>query len=180
MSGAPAEHAIARATGLVGLFVQPPAACGSFSTVSAGDVPEPFRSLLDHDSHMTVVMERHHHGPVGLRIVAELAGPGDAYAREIVLTGPGGHTVQFGIVRLDLAAVAAETAARIRAADAPLGRVLLDARTMCTVGDVALLRVDPGPHLQRLIGPGPTFGRVATIAVGGRPAVELLEIVATG
>lgn len=180
MTGAAAAEAVARAAALVDVFVQPTTACGAFFPVSAGDVPEPFRSLLDHDSHMTVAMERHHRGPVGLRIVAEMTGPGDAYAREIVLIGPGGDVVQFGIVRLDLAAVAAETAARIRAGDTPLGRVLLDEGTLCAVGDVALVRVEPGPHLQRLIGPRPTFGRVATIAVAGRPAVELLEVVAAG
>ena len=174
------NEAVARAAALVELFVRPTTEWGEVLRVPPADVPQPFRSLLDHDSHMTVAMERHHGGPVGLRIVAERAGPGDAYAREIVLTGPHGDVVQFGIVRLDMSAVAAETAARIRAGDSPLGRVLLDAGALCTVGDVQLLRVEPGPHLERLIGPRPTFGRVATIAVAGRPAVELLEVVATG
>jgi len=180
MTDVPAAVAVARAEALAGLFVQPPAACPRFEGVRAADVPEPFRSLLDHGSHMTVAMERHHRGPVGLRIVAETAGPGDAYAREILLTGPGGDVVQFGIVRLDLSAVDAATQARIRAGVAPLGRVLLDAGTLCAVGDVALVRVEPGPHLGALIGPRPTFGRVAIIRIDERPVVELLEVVVTG
>lgn len=179
MSGAAAD-AVTRAAALVELFVQPSAECGAFVAVAADEVPEPFRSLLDHVSHMTVAMERHHRGKVGLRIVAEMTGPGDVYAREIVLTGPDGRVVQFGIVRLDLAALAPATAARVRAGVAPLGRVLVDAGALCAVGDVALVRVAPGPHLRSLIGPAPTFGRVATIAVEGRPVIELLEVVAAG
>lgn len=180
MSDPAAADAVGRAAALADLFVQPTAACAVFTDVAAAAVPEPFRALLDHPSHMTVAMERHHGSPVGLRVVAERMGPGTSYAREIVLTRPGGDVVQFGIVRLDLSAVDAATATRIRDGAAPLGRVLLDAGVLCTVGDVALVRVVPGPHLEALIGSQPTFGRVATIAVGGRPAVDLLEVVATG
>ncbi|MFM9058255.1 MAG: hypothetical protein ACKOSQ_03855, partial [Planctomycetaceae bacterium] len=63
---------------------------------------------------------------------------------------------------------------------APLGRILVEAGALCEVGDVRLLEVVPGPHLARLVGPRPTFGRVATIAIAGRPAIDLLEIAAAG
>lgn len=175
-----AHNAAARATALVGLFVADPADFGTLAAVPADRVPEPFRSLLDHTSHMTVAMERHHGGPVSLRVVAESAGPGDSYAREILLDGPRGGVVQHGIVRIDLAAVDATTAARIRRRETPLGRILVEAGALCEVGDVRLLEVAPGPHLAGLVGPRPTFGRVATISIAGRPAIELLEIAAAG
>lgn len=180
MSGAAAPDPVARAMRLVERFVRPAAECCTVEPVAAAAVPEPFRSLLDHDRHMTVTMERHHGGPVGLRVVQTEEGPGDWYAREIVLTAPDGRVVQFGIATLDLGAVDAATARRIRAGVEPLGRVLIDAGVLCAVGDVALVRVVPGPHLAALIGPQPTYGRVAAIAVAGRAAVELLEIVAAG
>lgn len=174
------QGAVARAASLVSPLVGDPVMFGTLAAVPAERVPEPFRSLLDHACHMTVAMERHHGGPVSLRVVAEVAGPGDRYAREILLLGPGGDVVQHGIVRIDLAVVDAVTAARIRSRDAPLGRILVEAGVLCEVGDVELVEVVPGPHLARLIGPRPTFGRVATIAVACRPAIELLEIVAGG
>jgi len=180
MSGRHGVHPASRAADLVGLFASPPAAFGTISCVSAAAVPEPFRSLLDHESHMTVAMERHHGGPVTLRVVAESAAPDGRYAREILLVGPAGRVVQFGIVRIDLRAVDATTAARIRAAAEPLGRILLDAGVLCSVGDVALLEITPGPHLMPFIGPQPTFGRVAAITLDGRAAIELLEIAAGG
>lgn len=180
MTAAGGRDSVARAADLVGLFVAPSSDFGTIAPIAATGVPEPFRSLLDHDGHMTEAMERHHRSPVFLRVVAESRGPGDSYAREILLTGADGRVVQHGIVRLDLAAVDPVTAARIRAGDAPLGRILVEAGVLRRVGDVALVAVAPGPHLEALIGPRPTFGRVAGIAIGGRPAVELLEIVAGG
>lgn len=181
MSVGSGRDAAARAAALVALFVRQPADFGGIAPVAIEAVPEPFRSLLDHDSHMTVAMERHHGCPVSLRIVAEApADDAGRYAREIVLLGSAGHVVQFGIVRIDLRSVDATTATRIRAGAEPLGRILVEAGALCAVGDVALVEVVPGPHLQPLIGPRRTFGRVATIAVDGRPAVELLEVVAGG
>jgi chorismate-pyruvate lyase len=133
---------------------------------------------------MTVAMERHHGGPVELRIVAERprTADRDRYAREILLLRDG-RVVQHGIVRIDLAAVPPETAAAIRAGRMPLGRILVDAGLLCDVQQVRLLRVTAGPHLAALFGGPPdavAFGRVAEIRVGGVPAVELLEIVAPG
>jgi hypothetical protein len=96
-----------------------PAAFGRFLPVAADAVPDVPRRLLDHRSHMTVAMERFHGGPVALRVVAErpaAAGSGDRYAREILLVRGDGMVVQHGIVRIDLAAVPAQTAAAIRPA----------------------------------------------------------------
>jgi hypothetical protein len=157
-------------------------------------VPQPYRGLLDHSSHMTVAMERFHGGPVALRVVATADGTAadpTAYSREILLIGPAGTVVQHGIVRLDLRHVNDDVAAAIRAARVPLGRILIDAGLLRDVQRVQLLEVSPGPHLAALFagaarsGPienaqpvGRTFGRVAEISLAGRPAVELLEIVA--
>ena len=79
----------------------------------------------------------------------------------------------------------AATAAAIRAARRPLGRILIEAGMLREVHGVRLLHVAPGPHLRELLCGGdfgeaavePLYGRVATIELDGRPAVELLEIV---
>lgn len=185
---------VARAVALVQLF------CsldnfGGLRSVAPGEVPEPARTLLDHCSHMTVAMERFHGGDVRLRVVAR-AGEGSGkrpndgwYAREILLETQAGTIVQHGIVRIDLSYLDQETAAAIREARRPLGRILIEAGMLREVHGVKLLEIVPGPHLQevfRLPGPRsaetaaatPVYGRVADIQLDGRPAVELLEIVA--
>lgn len=175
------DDAVSRATALVRLFHEDVATFARLRSVTAAAVPEPFRGLLDHESHMTVAMERHHGGPVALRVVAvadPARGTEHAYAREILLAAPDGRVVQHGIVRIDLGAVSPAVADRIRAGREPLGRVLVESGALRTVGRVALLAVEPMRHLASLVGPAPTFGRVATIQLSGAPAVELLEIVA--
>jgi chorismate-pyruvate lyase len=140
---------------------------------------------------MTVAMERWCGGQVGLEVVATRFTPAldsgghGLYAREILLTRGWGAVVQHGIVRIDLSLLDVETVAAILAAKVPLGRILIDANLLRDVHDVGLLEVVPGPHLRRLFGPAAakaprTFGRVAEISLGGRPAVELLEIAAPG
>ena len=168
-----------RALRLVRLFSADPREFGSVSEVAAVDVPEPYRTLLDHHRHMTVAMERFHGGPVTLRVVARTPpGADGGYAREILLSTPDGRVVQYGIVRINLAALPPSAAARVREESAPLGRVLIDAGVLCDIQGVRLLQILPGPHLASLLGTGATYGRVARIAVGGHDTLELLEIAA--
>jgi hypothetical protein len=177
------EQPVGRAAELVRLFCPRAADFGRLSPVDVRDVPPLHRQLLDHLGHMTVTMERHHACLLCLRVVAERDDPsveaGRRYAREILLETPAGRVVQYGIVRIDLAAVAPAVAEAIRGRRAPLGRILVQAGLLCEVQNVQLVRVSPGPHLRRLIGgAGDTYGRAAEILVAGQPAIELLEIVA--
>lgn len=214
--------AAVRANLLVPLFFQEPCWFGEILEVRPHDVPKPVRRLLDHRSHMTVTMEAFVGGSLGLRVMQErrepVVGETDSegadspgrYAREIMLLSPSGTPVQYGIVRVDLRAVAADVRERILVGSAPLGRVLIDAGTLMDVHDVALVRIDIGRELARRIGlePGCTlFGRVATISLAAgslpqgfasrtsttvgfaaspqpsqasRPTIELLEIPLVG
>jgi len=173
--------AVGRAAGLIEVFCPNLASFGLITVVAANSLPAVDRQLLDHRSHMTVTMERHHACRLGVRVVAERKedkGSGSKYAREILLVCPEGRVLQYGIVRIDLAAVDAATAAAIRRAAEPLGRVLMSAGLLCDVQHVSLLRIEPGAHLRRVTGATvPLSGRVAEIRVAGQPAIELLEIV---
>ena len=179
---------VERASALVRLFCTPEA-FGRMRGLPPDEVPQPARQLLDHRGHMTVTMERFHGTEVCLRIVGQAvdqAAGGDAaawYAREILLESPAGLVLQHGIVRIDLGSVDAGTAREIRAGRRPLGRILIDAGVLRDVHSVGLLEIMPGPHLAQFFdspaaASGPVYGRVADILLNGRPAVELLEIVA--
>lgn len=175
------ELSVRRAVDLLRIFHPAEDTFAVMRAVEAVTVPEPYRHLLAHHSHMTVAMERHHGGPVSLRVVqvADQSGHGGGYAREILLMRGDGTVVQYGIVRLDLSIVDAPTEALIRAGRVPLGRVLIEAGIHREVHDVSLLEVRSGPALCRLFGSEtcqPTFGRVATMSLSGWPAMELLEV----
>lgn len=174
--------AVGRAGRLIALVCGERQRFGEVAAVGSADVPGTERSLLDHRSHMTVTMERHHGCAVELQVLSERHGEdadGRWYAREIVLRRPDGAIVQYGIVRIDLAAIGPNEAAAILAKSAPLGRILVSAGVLCDVQRVELLRIEAGPHLRERAGLGATlYGRVAEITVAGRPAIELLEVVA--
>jgi chorismate-pyruvate lyase len=185
------RDAVDRASQLIRAFPEPAAGFGTLRPLRPDELPEPYRELLDHRSHMTVAMERLCDGPVSLEVVATqselpaVSGNRGRYMREILLRSASGAIVQQGIVRIDLDAVDEKAAAAILAAEMPLGRILIEANLLRDVHDVGLLEVVPGPHLRRLFGASAadalrTFGRVAEISLGGRPAVELLEIAAPG
>lgn len=144
-------------------------------------VPQPYRDLLAHSSHMTVAMERFHGGPVSLRVVAERHDAdraGGGYAREILLTDGAGRVVQYGVVRIDLAPLPDVSRQAILSKGEPLGRILIASGVHREVQAVELLEIVPGEEFSQLMqADGPTFGRVAEIRLDGRPAVELLEVI---
>lgn len=202
---AAADDACQRASALISRF-RPVGEVGRLRQVPPSRVPEPFRQLLDHRSHMTVAMEQMHGQPVSLEVVAvadqpasPAAPPPFSYAREILLRCPAvsrslfpagplqppavGNVVQYGAVGIALERLPPPIAAEIRRGQRPLGRILIEAGLHREVRAVRLLELKPGPHLTALFGGSadrplpPTYGRVATIDVMGRPVLQLLEVV---
>ncbi len=182
---------------LIRLFYDAPEELGEFAPIAAEAMPEAYRRLLAHDQHMTVTVERFHGCLVDVRVIESKSLP-PHYARKILLTRQSdGVVVQFGIVRIDLDQVDAATREEILARRKPLGRILIEHNVLREVELVDLWRVTPGAELRRLFGQSEsatlsdtaipsgsastfasTFGRTALIHCNGRPAVELLEIVA--
>lgn len=152
-----------------------------FDRVAAESMPQAYRQLLDHDSHMTITVERFHGAAVEVRVQRVKETPGH-YSREILLaTRPAGRIVQYGIVRLRPEAFQQQVWQEIRAGDTPLGQVLINHDVFRQVELVSLWKVGAAPPLARLlpIGAGETtYGRTARIICDLAPAIELLEIVA--
>jgi hypothetical protein len=164
---------------LTALFPSDPPLFERAEHVPAALVPQPFREMLDHDHHMTVTMERLHHSPVDVRVIAE-AEDGNRYCREIVLVKRGTETVvQFGIVRFDFQYVTDAVRREIVAGKTPLGRVLINHNVLRHIDPGALLRITCGPRLAGYFGVeagATTYGRLATIFCNQLPAVDLLEV----
>ena len=130
---------------------------------------------------MTVTVEAHHGGLVDVRVL-EQRRTADQYGRKILLTlQRDGRVVQFGIMRIDLGCCGPEVRAEIVAGQTPLGRILIQHDVLRRIEPTAFLRVVPGKAMMDWFGldrPQPTYGRLAIIHCNGRPAVELLEVVA--
>jgi chorismate-pyruvate lyase len=141
--------------------------------------PEPYQSLLVHDQHMTVTMERYHGTTVDVQVLAERR-LGDIYARKIVLLKHGTTIpVQFGLVRFNLSYVTEPVRQEILSKSTPLGRVLIKYNVLRHVDLGAILQFTAGPGLAELLQMSAgdrTYGRLATIFCDHQPAVDLLEI----
>lgn len=141
--------------------------------------PEPYKTMLVHDHHMTVAMETFHNCTVDVRVLDQKL-DGDLYCREIVLVKQGTETiVQYGLVRFNLSYVTSEVRDEILAQKTPLGRILINHNVLRHIDLGAILEITAGPrlarHFQMPVG-GVTYGRLATIFCNRQPAVDLLEI----
>ena len=166
---------------LLSLFAQfPPARdIPSYEHIPADAVPEPYHTLLVHQHHMTVTVEKHHGDLVDVRILA-CRHHGSSYARKIVLAlQQTGRIVQFGIVRINLQYCSPEVSAEIVAGQTPLGRVLIEHNVLRRIELTAFLKIDAGPAQMAWFGQtgrATLYGRLGYIHCDEQPAVELLEI----
>jgi chorismate-pyruvate lyase len=166
--------------GLFALF--PPAEFLARSDpMRADEVPPPYHQLLVHEHHMTVTVENHHGEKVDVKILDQRRGA-NAYARKILLVTQNTHrVVQSGLVRIHLQYCSEAVRDEILAGQKPLGRILIQHNVLRRIEPTSFLRVVPGPAMMEWFGlrePRLTYGRQAIIHCDGKPAIELLEIVA--
>ena len=165
---------------LVALFYQDASELGEFERVTADEMPELYRKLLDHSNHMTVTVEAHHGQSVDVRVLRHHL-LSDRYEREILLLGHNSQQiVQYGIVRLQPSLLRPDVWQAISGGQSPLGRVLIEHNVLRSVELVELWQVTCGQTLALLLGcplGARTFGRTALLHCDGQPAIELLEIV---
>src|SRR5262249_23703505 len=145
------------------------------------DVPEPYRSLLVHEQHMTVTVEEFYRSPVDV-VVLDRRRDGDTYARKILLKlRADGRNVQSGIVRIRVDLCSEPVRDAILAERTPLGRILIEHDVLRRIEPTAYFRLRPGPYLRNWFGrpdPFATYGRLGIIHCDGQPAIDLLEVLA--
>lgn len=165
---------------LICLFYADRSDLGTFSTVPANEIPEPQRSLLDHNFHMTVTVEKFHSSPVDVHVLQHRSGL-ESYCREICLARQSdGQIVQYGIVRLDFKQLDEQVCSEIVRQKKPLGQILIDHEVLRRVQLLSLYRVEPAEKLAYALEIPVCeicYGRTAIIHCNDEPAIELLEIV---
>jgi chorismate-pyruvate lyase len=149
--------------------------------IPADDVPPPYHDLLVHHGHMTEALERYYASPVAVHPY-RVHQHGEMYGRKLDLSlFSSGKIVMTGLMIINLTFVREEIARQIVAGTTPLGRILVDNNVLREVSSGAYLRLDPADPIVarfRQEKARPAYGRLATIFFDGKPAVDLLEIVA--
>jgi hypothetical protein len=164
---------------LTSRFSAPEAIIEHAEHIAGALTPEPYRTLLVHEHHMTVAMEEFHGCSVNVTVLAD-ALEGNSYARKIVLTrSTDGAPVQFGLVRFNFDYVTQAVKEEILSRKIPLGRVLINHNVLRHIDLGAILEIKAGPELAaelHMPEHGITYGRLATIFCNRLPAVDLLEV----
>ncbi len=175
------ETNLAELDKLVQLFHDDVKQLGAVQSVSASQIPEPQRSLLDHNLHMTVTLEKFHSSLVDVHVMQQHESDDDVYNREIRLHRQSdGNLVQYGIVRLNFKHLDAEVQTEIRNQSAPLGRILIEHDVHRRVQLLCLYEIAPSEECVAKLGLGSgsnLYGRTAIIYCNNEPAIELLEVV---
>ena len=110
---------------LIGLFPDDRPLIERAEHIPSAMTPEPYKTMLVHNQHMTVTMESYHKSPVEVRVLDRRLEE-DSYCRKIILLKQGtDDVVQFGIVRFDLKAVSA-------AVNAPVERTHASSVSACS------------------------------------------------
>lgn len=164
---------------LTDLFPGGPALFQQVEHIPSAVTPEPYKSMLVHDHHMTVAMEEYHRTSVDVQVL-DVSDQGTIYARKILLLKHGTDIpVQFGIVRFNFSFVTSAVRHEIVEGKTPLGRVLINHNVLRHIDLAAILQFTAGPGLAAALHMpegAQTYGRLATIFCNHQPAVDLLEI----
>ncbi len=151
------------------------------TTVAPEQVPEPYRGLLVHSHHMTVTVEQFYANPVNVKVLQTRL-DGSEYSRQILLTlSDTGRVVQFGIVRMDLDLLSPTVREQIVEGRTPLGRVLIQNDVLRKVEPMSYFRVRTNATMNAWFAETEavdTYGRLGVIHTDGKPAIEVLEILA--
>jgi len=143
--------------------------------------PEPYRQLLVHEQHMTLMMEQFHQTSIDVH-VREVRIEEHTYCRKILLQrSDTGAPVQLGIVRIDMNSLPGVVREEIVAGQLPLGRVLINHHVRRRIELRTILEITAARELAELLHMREgeiTYGRTATIFCHHAPAVELLEVLA--
>jgi hypothetical protein len=97
-------------------------------TLMAGEqIPEPYRTLLVHDTDMTPTLARFHAAEIGLRVLQQVESE-DCVMRAVVLDREVGQrareAVEYGAIGIQLESFAEPVRRRIRSGQRPLGSIL--------------------------------------------------------
>jgi len=143
-------------------------------------VPQPYRSLLVHESDMTSTLENFHRDRVHLKVHAREV-RGDSYFRAVVLElDKSLKPAEFGCIRIQLQNFPNPAREEILRAYRPLGGILREFELEYVSRPKAFLRIASDPLMNRLLqlsGAQVLFGRRNTLFdTRGNTLAEILEI----
>lgn len=167
------------------LYQQLPDSIGNpvATPIDGVSLPTTYQTLLNHQHHMTVTVERFYADSVDVSVLETLRHE-HYYTRKILLSlATNRRVVQFGLVQIDLDLLPPIVREQILAERTPLGRVLIQNDVLTSVHLETFIRVEPnlamcGWFAIQPENPPSCYGRLGVILANGRPAIQMLEVLA--
>ena len=149
------------------------------TSIAPDDIPLPYRSLLVHNSDMTLTLERHFGDRVVLRPLSTFSIGGSYYRRVLLVQEYAGRPVEMGAIRIKLDAFHQRLRARILKNEIPLGRILRDGRFRYENRVRDFLAITPNPEMMGVFwmrGPDVLYGRRTELIRNGGKIGDIVEI----
>ena len=148
--------------------------------VEPGEVPEPYHSLLVHQTDMTSTLEKFHGEALHIEVLARDVRKNE-YCREVALVlDRTKKRVEFGAIKIMLDLFPAEARQEILRAQQPLGRILNLFNIPFASRPGAFLRLESDKFIDtalQLRGPQLLYGRRNSLLDSReRPLAEIVEI----
>ena len=143
-------------------------------------MPEPYRSLLVHESDMTSTLERFHRERPRLEVLAKRRRDTSLF-RQVLLRGTrSDRLVEYGAIRIELEGLNPQARWAVLEGSRPFGGILADHRVPYVSSPEAYFGVRPGQGLQEILGlsePELLYGRKNYLRhPDGRVLAEVVEI----
>ena len=149
-------------------------------TVIAPDlIPQPYRSLLAHDSDMTRTLERHVGDRAVLRLLSTFTSGASYFRRILLAQESSGRPMALGAIRVRLDAFTPRLRTKILAGRIPLGRILHEGRFAYTSAVNGFLAVEPTPEIMGIFWmpeSGVLYGRRSAMFRDETKIADIVEI----
>ena len=134
--------------------------------VAPGKIPEPYRSLLVHDTDMTLTLERHFGDRVALRPLSTFTSGRSYFRRVLLVQEYSGRPVEMGAIRIRLDVFSQRLRSKILRNEIPLGRLLRDGKFQYQSRVTSYLSVTPNTEMMGIF-----WMREARVLYGRRTEV---------
>jgi chorismate-pyruvate lyase len=147
--------------------------------LEAGDLPQPYRRLLDHESDMTSTLEGHCGSALRL-CVLQMQRRGERLFRHVVLVADADRApIEYGAICINLPGLPATARRDVLAAERPLGAILRAHAVACACRAAGFFQMECTPIIRDVFGVkgrARLYGRHAEIS-GGDNGALLAEVV---
>lgn len=147
--------------------------------IAPPEIPEPYRSLLVHESDMTITLERHFGGRVTLRPLSTFTVGGNYFRRVLLAQEYSGRPVEMGAIRMKLDVFSPRIRALIHANEVPLGRILRDGGVDFKSVAKVFLEITPNPEMMGVFWmrePRTLYGRQTEVMHHGAKIGDIVEV----